>query len=63
MRFEWTFGREDVSLEFDLREHSGDWHRLNLDTDDEEARLLNLITRADWVWMVEKLQGLSGAGA
>jgi hypothetical protein len=53
VRFEWTFGREDVSLEIDLREHSGDWHRLNLDTDDEEARLLNLTTRADWVWMVE----------
>ena len=62
VRFEWTFGREDVSLEIDLREHSGDWHRLNLDTDDEEARLLNLTTRADWVWMVE-LHGLSGAGA
>jgi hypothetical protein len=63
VRFEWTFGREDVSLEIDLREHSGDWHRLDLDTDDEEARLLNLTTRADWDWIVEKLQGLSGAGA
>ena len=60
VRFEWLFGRQDVSLEIDLRKRSGDWHSLNLDTDDEEVRLLNLNTKDNWDWMVERLQTLSG---
>ena len=61
VRFEWSIGRQDVSLEIDLREHSGEWHSLNLDTDDEEAKALNLNAKVDWDWMVERLHALSGA--
>ena len=61
VRFEWLFGRQDVSLEIDLRKRSGDWHSLNLDTDIEEPRQLNLDAKSDWDWIVEQLQALTGA--
>ncbi len=63
VRFEWSIGPQDVSLEIDLRERSGEWHFLNLETDDEEARPLKLDTKDDWDWMVERLQTLSGAAS
>ena len=63
VRFEWSIGPQDVSLEIDLLRRSGDWHTLNFDTDEEEARLLNLETRDDWIWMVERLQGWTGVEA
>ena len=61
VRLEWLIGRQDVSLEIDLRKRSGEWHSLNLDTDDEEAKLLNLNSKVDWDWIVERLGAQSGA--
>lgn len=61
VRFEWLFGRQDVSLEINLNRREGEWHSLHLDTDEEETRPLNLNTKGDWDWMVERLQSLSGA--
>jgi hypothetical protein len=63
VRFEWLFGRWDVSLEIDLRERTGAWHSLHLDTDDEQAKPLDLSAKTDWNWMVGQLQNLSGAGS
>ncbi len=63
VRFEWSIGPQDVSLEIDLRERSGEWHSLNLETDDEEAQLLKLDTKDGWEWIVERLQTLSGAAS
>lgn len=60
VRLEWTHGPEDVSLEIDLHNHSGDWHRLNLETDAEEARELNLDDKDEWEWMLGRLQVLTG---
>ncbi len=55
VRFEWMFGRRDISLEIDLHERSGEWHSLDLDSNDEETRSLNLDDKADWDWMAEHL--------
>lgn len=63
VRFEWSIGRQDTSLEVDLSQRTGEWHSLNLDDDVEEARALNLNDRLDWEWMVERLQALDGAMA
>jgi hypothetical protein len=63
VRFEWSIGPQDVSLEIDLRERSGEWHSLDLETDDEEAQLLKLDTKDGWEWIVERLQTLSGAAS
>lgn len=62
VRIEWLFGRWDVSVEIDLGERTGEWHSLHLDTDDEEAKRLDLSAKGDWDWMVGRLQTLSGAG-
>lgn len=61
VRLEWLFGRQDVSLEIDLDGQKGEWHSLNLDTDEEEAQPLNLKSKSDWDWMVGRLQALNGA--
>lgn len=59
VRLEWTLGPEEVSLEIDLLDCAGEWHSLNLETDDEEARPLKLDTKNDWDWMVKRLQALA----
>lgn len=63
VRFEWTLGRNDVSLEIDLRDRRGDWHSLNLETDIDEAKQLKLDAKEDWTWMAEQLQALSGTAS
>jgi len=60
VRAEGMFGRQDVSLDIDLAARRGQWHRLNLDSDDdEEERSLNLDTD-DAIWLVERLRQLEG---
>lgn len=52
VRFEWSLGPQDVSLEIDLTKRSGEWHCLNLDTDEDEAATLRLESDDDWNWIV-----------
>src|SRR5262249_40569527 len=47
VRLEWSIAPQDVSLEINLRERSGEWHSLNLETDEEEVQLLNLDNKGD----------------
>jgi hypothetical protein len=42
-----------VKVDFDSR--SGDWHSLDLDTNEEEQRELNLANEADWSWVITRL--------
>ena len=53
---EWTFGSEEITLEIDLGTHAGHWHRLNLQTDAEEARPLTLDDETGWSWLVGEIQ-------
>lgn len=52
---EWSIAPWAVSLEIDLVAKSGQWHSLNLDTDVEETRDLDLTIPTDWEWIVEQL--------
>lgn len=63
VRLEWTVGSNEISLEINLRDHVGEWHYLNLETDDDEARKLNLDVGEDWNWMGERLQALVGTAS
>ena len=45
-----------VSLGIDLGAKSGQWHSLNLDTDVEETRDLDLTKPSDWDWIVEQFR-------
>jgi hypothetical protein len=63
VRLEWTLGANEVSLEIDFRDRAGEWHCLNLETDDEEARPLKLDTTEGWDWMVGRLQALEATAS
>lgn len=60
VRLEWTIGPNEASLVVNLRDRRGDWHSLNLETDQDEERSLALDDKDDWNWMVSRLQELSG---
>ena len=57
-QLEWMIGQNDASLEVDFSERSGYWHNLNLDTDKDEERLLNLGDSGEWGWLNARLRRL-----
>jgi len=61
VRLEWSITPYEVSLEIDFSQKSGEWHALNLDTDVEESRALNLDDLAAWDWMIHRLSEMVGA--
>ena len=61
VRLEWSITPHEVSLEIDLSQKSGEWHALNLDTDVDESRTLNLDDVAAWDWMIRRLSEMIGA--
>jgi hypothetical protein len=61
VRLEWSITPHEVSLEIDLSQKSGEWHALNLDTDVDESRTLNLVDAAAWAWMIHRLSEMVGA--
>lgn len=56
VRLEWSIGPNDASLEVNLSDRSGYWHNLNLQTDKDEERLLNLGDSGEWNWLNSKLR-------
>ncbi|TVR68074.1 MAG: hypothetical protein EA427_11410 [Spirochaetaceae bacterium] len=52
---EWTVDRQAISLDVDLRNRSGEWHELNLDTDQDLERELDLQSAEDWLWISGRL--------
>lgn len=56
VQLEWMIGRNDASLEVILSERRGYWHNLNLTTDEDEERLLNLNDREEWRWLNARLR-------
>ena len=61
VRLEWSITPQEVSLEIDLSQKSGEWHALNLHTDVDESRTLNLDDVAAWDWMIRRLSEIVGA--
>jgi hypothetical protein len=55
---EWMFGRQDVSLDIDLEQKTGEYDRLHLDTQDAEDETLPLASPADWERLSELLTAL-----
>lgn len=57
---EWTLGSQDVSIEVDLPERHAVWHRLDMNTDEEDMRNLDLEKEDDWKWIVSEIRRMSG---
>jgi hypothetical protein len=60
VRAEWAIGKIDASLEVDLENRKGEWHQLDLATDAEESKSLDLSKREDWEWAVVRIGELGG---
>jgi hypothetical protein len=61
VRAEWSSGPYEMSLEVPLgKDHPSEWHALNVVTDEEEApRQLNLNDKADWEWLVRRIEDIT----
>lgn len=63
IQLEWSIRPHEISLEIHFSDHSAAWHSLDLETDEEEHRPLNLDDSGDWNWLAGRLRALSGVGA
>ena len=55
---EWSFQPWSPSLEIDLSTKRGIWHILNLDTDEEDTKELDLTNPEGWKWLAQKISDL-----
>ena len=53
---EWSQPPWAPSVEIDLVGKSGDWHAVNLETDVEDTRTLDLTNPSDWEWLAERIR-------
>ncbi len=56
---EWSLGPKEVSLEIELRSHAGEWHVLDIETDEVSERTLNINNVNDWQWLVEQIRHMN----
>lgn len=59
-QFEWAIGEHELSLQIDLSNHQAEWHSLNLKTQQDWHRDLNLDHSDDWESLVQELRRLAG---
>lgn len=55
---EWSVGRYEITLEVNLEQCTGEWHYINLDTDEEEFHTLDLDDQSGWLVIRAVLDGL-----
>lgn len=60
---EWSLPPWAPSIEIDPTEKWGEWHALNLDTDVEETRTLDLTNPNDWEWLAERVRSFGTGSA
>lgn len=60
LRAEWTIGDYEASLEINVNERNAEWHELNLHTDADSSRTLDLRKTVDWDWIVRRLEEIGG---
>ena len=53
---EWSLSANEISLEVDLVTRQGAWHRLDMNTNADDARKLNLDDVKGWTWVVEEIR-------
>ena len=53
---EWSLSANEISLEVDLVTHQGAWHRLDMNTNADDTRKLNLDGVEGWTWVVAELR-------
>ena len=56
---EWMIAATDIDIKINLVSKSGEWHSLDLASDTEHQKTLNLDDEDAWKWIVKKIQTLS----
>lgn len=57
---EWSVGNWEITLEVDLQSHASEWHALEMTTEDEEEKKLNLNESDAWKWLVAEINKYNG---
>lgn len=53
---EWSLKPWSITLEVDLQRQLGSWHSLNVSTDEEFSKELNLTLPNDWLWLNQQIR-------
>ncbi len=61
VRVEWSLSDSEISLDVNLVTRRADWHRLDLKTDSDYVRELDLDNENDWGWIVSKVRLMAKA--
>jgi len=59
---EWSLGEHEISLEVNFDTHLGEWHSLNLTSQEETTSDLKLDEVDAWQWLAAEIGKLTGAG-
>ena len=62
VRVEWSLSDFEISLEVNLVTHRANWHHLNLETQADDTRELDLDNENDWTWIASEVQLLAKVG-
>lgn len=63
MLAEWSLKPWSPTVEIDLATKQGLWHSLNLDTDVESSKVLNLSHSEDWKQLADEIRAMIGEAA
>ena len=55
VQVEWAIDTWETTLSINPNDGSGDWHALNMETNNETMRELNLGADDDWQWLVAQI--------
>lgn len=60
VRAEWSFGRRELSLDINVRNRLAQWHDLNMESDDENVRDVDLSGSDGWRFLIEQVRAVAG---
>jgi hypothetical protein len=63
IRLEWSLEPHDITLDIDLAKHTARLHELNLISDEDQEKTLNLDEPAEWARLVEQIQKFVGGSS
>lgn len=58
---EWSLPPHEISIEINLTHRTAAWHRLNLDTEEEDAADIDLGTPEGWQGLAARLREIPGS--
>ena len=61
VQLEWSLGPFEISLEINLASHSAEWFWVEIPTDAEGERMLNLDVADQWAWFASEIRRLDRA--